>query len=318
MTDALLPERVRRPRAVRRDVVPADRSASGSRSAWRARWTRCRRSTTRSSRAPKRRSRTATSSRSTTCPTTRERLLQLLYSLVMVSFPVEAWRQPHVPDSGAAYLDLLDRAAPVSDDQPIVLRADRWVDIDAGEVRSPAVIVVEGDRIAAVNPRRAAERRDRDRPRRRHAAARAHGHGAQHAAGRARAAGTRAATCRTTPRSARCAARSNCRTTLLAGFTTVRNLGLFVKTGGYLLDVALARAIDNGWIDGPRLVPAGHAITPTGGHLDPTMFQRLGARHHAAERRGGHRERRARGAQGGPLPDQVRRASSSRSPRRAA
>jgi imidazolonepropionase-like amidohydrolase len=38
----------------------------------------------------------------------------------------------------------------------------------------------------------------------------------------------------------------------------------------------LARAIDNGWIEGPRLVPAGHAITPTGGHLDPTMFQRLG------------------------------------------
>ena len=60
-----------------------------------------------------------------------------------------------------------------------------------------------------------------------------------------------------------------------AGFTTVRNLGLFVKTGGYLLDVALARAIDNGWIDGPRIVPAGHAITPTGGHLDPTMFQRF-------------------------------------------
>jgi imidazolonepropionase-like amidohydrolase len=67
----------------------------------------------------------------------------------------------------------------------------------------------------------------------------------------------------------------NCKTTLLAGFTTARNLGLFVKTGGYLLDVALKRAIDNGWIDGPRLVPAGHAITPTGGHLDPTMFQRF-------------------------------------------
>ena len=56
------------------------------------------------------------------------------------------------------------------------------------------------------------------------------------------------------------------------GFTTVRNLGLFVKTGGYLLDVALGKAIDAGWIDGPRIVPAGHAITPTGGHLDPTMF----------------------------------------------
>ncbi|SEG85170.1 Imidazolonepropionase [Thermomonospora echinospora] len=64
----------------------------------------------------------------------------------------------------------------------------------------------------------------------------------------------------------------NARRTLRAGFTTVRNLGLFVKTGGYLLDVALAKAVDAGWIDGPRIVPAGHAITPTGGHLDPTMF----------------------------------------------
>ena len=39
-------------------------------------------------------------------------LLQLLYSLVMVSFPVEAWRQPHIPDSGAAYLDLLIEPVP--------------------------------------------------------------------------------------------------------------------------------------------------------------------------------------------------------------
>ncbi|HMF03865.1 MAG TPA: amidohydrolase family protein [Acidimicrobiia bacterium] len=65
----------------------------------------------------------------------------------------------------------------------------------------------------------------------------------------------------------------NARRTLRAGFTTVRNLGLFVQTGGLLLDVALQKAIDLGWIDGPRVVPAGHAITPTGGHLDPTMFQ---------------------------------------------
>ena len=43
----------------------------------------------------------------------------------------------------------------------------------------------------------------------------------------------------------------NARTTLEAGFTTVRNLGLMVKTGGYLLDVALQRAIDQGWHVGP-------------------------------------------------------------------
>lgn len=65
---------------------------------------------------------------------------------------------------------------------------------------------------------------------------------------------------------------SNARRTLRAGFTTVRNLGLFVQTGGLLLDVAVKKAIDLGWIEGPRVVPAGHAITPTGGHLDPTMF----------------------------------------------
>lgn len=45
-------------------------------------------------------------------PEDAERLLQLLYSLVMVSFPVEAWRQPYVPDSGAAYLDLLIEPRP--------------------------------------------------------------------------------------------------------------------------------------------------------------------------------------------------------------
>jgi hypothetical protein len=45
-------------------------------------------------------------------PEDAERLLYLIYSLVMVSFPVEAWRQPHVPDSGAAYLDLLIEPRP--------------------------------------------------------------------------------------------------------------------------------------------------------------------------------------------------------------
>ena len=45
-------------------------------------------------------------------PEDAEHLLQLLYSLVMASFPVEAWRQPHVPDSGAAYLDLVIEPIP--------------------------------------------------------------------------------------------------------------------------------------------------------------------------------------------------------------
>ncbi|WP_194903768.1 hypothetical protein [Catenulispora rubra] len=40
-------------------------------------------------------------------PEPEGRLLQLMFSLVMVSFPVEVWKQPRVPDSGAAYLDLI-------------------------------------------------------------------------------------------------------------------------------------------------------------------------------------------------------------------
>ena len=34
-------------------------------------------------------------------------LVRLMQSLVMVSFPVEVWKQARVPDSGAAYLDLV-------------------------------------------------------------------------------------------------------------------------------------------------------------------------------------------------------------------
>jgi len=159
-----------------------------------------------------------------------------------------------------------------------VLRADRWVDVEAGEVRSPAVVVVEGNRIAAVNPSEVPSAADvidlgdvallpglmdmeinlvlggpnTSSPVRRAV------HGVQD-----------------DPVFRTLRATVNARTTLMAGFTTVRNLGLMVKTGGYLLDVALQRSIDAGWVVGPRIFPAAHAITPTGGHLDPTMFQRM-------------------------------------------
>jgi hypothetical protein len=34
------------------------------------------------------------------------RLLRLLYSLIIVSFPVEIWRQPYIPDTGTASFEL--------------------------------------------------------------------------------------------------------------------------------------------------------------------------------------------------------------------
>lgn len=52
--------------------------------------------------------------------------------------------------------------------------------------------------------------------------------------------------------------------TLNAGFTTVRDLG------GTGVNTALARAVENASIIGPRIYSAGKAIATTGGHADPT------------------------------------------------
>ena len=34
------------------------------------------------------------------------RLLKLLYSLILMSFPVEIWRQPYIPDTGTSQFEL--------------------------------------------------------------------------------------------------------------------------------------------------------------------------------------------------------------------
>jgi imidazolonepropionase-like amidohydrolase len=63
---------------------------------------------------------------------------------------------------------------------------------------------------------------------------------------------------------------TSARKMLLAGFTTVRDMAQLHLTPD-LLAVAMARASDAGWIDAPRIVAAGHAISITGGHIDPEM-----------------------------------------------
>jgi imidazolonepropionase-like amidohydrolase len=60
---------------------------------------------------------------------------------------------------------------------------------------------------------------------------------------------------------------ANARRTVEAGFTTVRNVG-----SQNFDDVALKQGIDNGYIVGPRIVPATYAIGATGGHCDRTQF----------------------------------------------
>ncbi len=56
--------------------------------------------------------------------------------------------------------------------------------------------------------------------------------------------------------------------TLMAGFTTVRDLG------GTGVNIALRNAINKGLIAGPRIYTAGKSIATTGGHADPTNGHR--------------------------------------------
>jgi imidazolonepropionase-like amidohydrolase len=156
----------------------------------------------------------------------------------------------------------------------LVLRAARFVDVDAGAYVEPAELLIDGDRIVDVSPRSVpddAEVLDLGDvtllPGLMDMEVNLLMGGPDH--------GLLVAV-QDDPVLKTLRGVANARRTLRAGFTTVRNLGLFIQTGGLLLDVDLKRAIDFGWVDGPRIVPAGHAITPTGGHLDPTMFQAFG------------------------------------------
>lgn len=53
--------------------------------------------------------------------------------------------------------------------------------------------------------------------------------------------------------------------TLMAGFTTVRDVGDNGRNS-----VSLRKAIEAGWIVGPRIFTAGKSLATTGGHADPT------------------------------------------------
>jgi imidazolonepropionase-like amidohydrolase len=60
---------------------------------------------------------------------------------------------------------------------------------------------------------------------------------------------------------------ANAKKTLEAGFTTIRNVG-----SENFDDVAIKQGIEQGFVPGPRIVPATYAIGATGGHCDSTEF----------------------------------------------
>ena len=162
-----------------------------------------------------------------------------------------------------ASFSLLLTGSLAAQQQPIVVRAARMVEVTRGQLVAPAVVVISGDKIRSVGAA--------DVP----AGARtidlgdltllpglidAHTHLTADIAG-----DWVTRSVRELPADAALRGARNARVTLLAGFTTVRDVG----AGGFA-DISLMNAINDGMVIGPRMIPSAHAIGITGGHCDET------------------------------------------------
>jgi len=151
------------------------------------------------------------------------------------------------------------------DPGPVVLRAAWMLDVSSGAMLADAVVVVEGKTITAVNPARlpaGAEIVDLGDVTLLPGLIDLHTHLAYDIGGDWV---TRPVT--ETAADVAFRAARNARTTLMAGFTTVRDVG----SSGFV-DVALGKAVEAGFVPGPRVIPSGYALGITGGHCDVTGF----------------------------------------------
>ena len=149
-----------------------------------------------------------------------------------------------------------------------VIRADRMVDVATGELISPATIVVDGNTIASVNPAtlpEGAETIDLGDRTLLPGLLDMHTHltldffTGNH---------WTTAAVKESPADWALYGVKFGKQTLDAGFTTVRDAGAWPG----FPDVALMRAVNAGRVTGPRIYPAGHYISITGGHCDVTGF----------------------------------------------
>jgi len=150
--------------------------------------------------------------------------------------------------------------------EPLVVRSARMLDVENGRLVSPAVVVVEGEHIAAVGPDSVpedAEVLDLGDLTLLPGLIDLHTHLTYDLEGDWP---NRAVKVTAADRALRGV--PNARRTLMAGFTTVRDLWC----GWGFADVSLMHAIEDGRIVGPRMLPSGHALSITGGHCEVTGF----------------------------------------------
>ena len=162
----------------------------------------------------------------------------------------------------------LARAQPAPSAAPAVtvIRAGRLVDATSGQVLSGRSLVVQGGRITAVQTLDAASppgARVIDLSRETVLPGLIDVH--VHLTGNAQDAGPKALTVSIPDEAINGVA--NAKLTLMAGFTTARNVG-----ASHFTDVALRNAIDLGKVVGPRLQVSGPPLGPTGGHADENLL----------------------------------------------
>ncbi len=161
---------------------------------------------------------------------------------------------------------LLLAPLPLQAEPALVVKAAGWLDVANGKRVQPASVVIEGGRIAAVNPDAMpadAEIIDLGNHTLMPGMIDIHTHLSYEIGPGWDTEPVRWVAGEFAIRSAK-----NARTTLLAGFTTIRELG---AAPGFA-DVATMRAIERGDIIGPHIIPAGHALSTTGGHCEVTGF----------------------------------------------
>ena len=157
-------------------------------------------------------------------------------------------------------------ATSVSADDTLVVRAARYLDVESGELISPATIVVSGEWIGSVNdgpPPAGVQVIDLGEMTLLPGLIDLHTHLVWQIEP-----GWEMNQVKETPADWALRGARNAKLTLDAGFTTVRDLW---SVRGFP-DVALARGIEAGMVEGPRVIPCGHALSITGGHCEITGF----------------------------------------------
>ena len=153
------------------------------------------------------------------------------------------------------------------DDRPIQIRAGRLVDVLAGEVRTAQVVTVRGERIESIEPDTGtyalgAEIVDLSQ----HSVLPGLIDCHAHLIGEAETGHGYAVLAQRTGAQEAFSGVRNARATIMAGFTTVRDLGTFRA----FVDVALREAIEAGDVLGPRMQCSGAYVTSSSGGGDVT------------------------------------------------